>query len=64
MGRGKRLDRVLQRLVPGSVLQEVIRVGAVEGGRVVAVDDDVVIPWPVDGQARLYGPVEQELGFT
>lgn len=63
VGRGKRLDRVLQSLVPDPV-EHVQRICASEGGFVVAVDDDVVVPRLLELQAGLHFSVEEELGLA
>jgi len=61
VGGGKRLDRVLEGLVPASVDVKMQRIRAFEGGLVVAVDDDVVVPRLLHIQAGLHDAVEEEL---
>ena len=61
MGGRKRLDRVLEGLVPASVDVKMQRIRAFEGGLVVAVDDDVVVPRLLHIQTGLHDPVEEKL---
>ena len=64
MGGRKRLDRVLESLVPSAVGVEVQRICASEGGLIVAVDDYVVIPGLLEIHAGLHGSVEEKLGLA